>query len=574
MPRPTGFDPLEPPGGPAPRVRRAARRAARGRRRVGAAGRARAREREPARGRRPTLAAAAERAYAVLGARGRPPGDPRGGRRTRSSSTEAWTRAGRRPGRGARDRPRPAARCPLPRRASRARRSSAASIDGRNIWRGDLARRVGDARRARARSAPARSRPARRPRCSTCRTTSPTSPSSTRACASWLAFADQKVGAGRRRSPAASADGRAAIEDELAAASAALADRPRAPGVRDGAVRARAAALTSGDCDRGDYEDARRGAGGGARPAVAADDDDRLVPADRRDPPHARPARSRRALDRRSTRSSSASRSPRSIGLQEELGLDVLVHGEPERNDMVQYFAENLDGLRGDAQRLGAVVRLARDAAVDPVGRRVAPGADHRRVVAVRAVADREAGEGHADGPGDDPRVVVRARRPAARRAPPTRSRSRCATRSPTSRRPASASSRSTSPRCASCCRSRRRTSPRTWTGRSARSASRRPGAATATQVHTHLCYSEFGVVIDAIAALDADVTSIEAARSRMRGRRRHRGVRLRLTASGPASTTSTRRACRRSPRSPISHRAAPSPSSRCARCGSTPTAV
>jgi 5-methyltetrahydropteroyltriglutamate--homocysteine methyltransferase len=40
-------------------------------------------------------------------------------------------------------------------------------------------------------------------------------------------------------------------------------------------------------------------------------------------------------------------------------------------------------------------------------------------------------------------------------------------------------------------------------------------GAADATQVHTHLCYSEFAVVIDAIAALDADVTSIEAARSR-----------------------------------------------------------
>jgi len=40
-------------------------------------------------------------------------------------------------------------------------------------------------------------------------------------------------------------------------------------------------------------------------------------------------------------------------------------------------------------------------------------------------------------------------------------------------------------------------------------------GAQLATQVHTHLCYSEFDVVIDAIAALDADVTSIEAARSR-----------------------------------------------------------
>ena len=35
----------------------------------------------------------------------------------------------------------------------------------------------------------------------------------------------------------------------------------------------------------------------------------------------------------------------RVIRLQEELGLDVLVHGEPERNDMVQYFAEQLDGF-------------------------------------------------------------------------------------------------------------------------------------------------------------------------------------------------------------------------------------
>src|SRR5690606_8177412 len=35
----------------------------------------------------------------------------------------------------------------------------------------------------------------------------------------------------------------------------------------------------------------------------------------------------------------------RVIRLQERLGLDVLVHGEPERNDMVQYFAEHLDGF-------------------------------------------------------------------------------------------------------------------------------------------------------------------------------------------------------------------------------------
>lgn len=32
------------------------------------------------------------------------------------------------------------------------------------------------------------------------------------------------------------------------------------------------------------------------------------------------------------------------IKLQEEIGIDVLVHGEYERNDMVEYFGENLDG--------------------------------------------------------------------------------------------------------------------------------------------------------------------------------------------------------------------------------------
>ena len=33
------------------------------------------------------------------------------------------------------------------------------------------------------------------------------------------------------------------------------------------------------------------------------------------------------------------------IRFQEEVGLDVLVHGEFERNDMVEYFGENLDGF-------------------------------------------------------------------------------------------------------------------------------------------------------------------------------------------------------------------------------------
>jgi 5-methyltetrahydropteroyltriglutamate--homocysteine methyltransferase len=41
-------------------------------------------------------------------------------------------------------------------------------------------------------------------------------------------------------------------------------------------------------------------------------------------------------------------------------------------------------------------------------------------------------------------------------------------------------------------------------------------GAASDTQIHTHMCYSEFGDMLPAIAAMDADVLSIESSRSRM----------------------------------------------------------
>lgn len=41
-------------------------------------------------------------------------------------------------------------------------------------------------------------------------------------------------------------------------------------------------------------------------------------------------------------------------------------------------------------------------------------------------------------------------------------------------------------------------------------------GVADETQIHTHMCYAEFNDIIASIAALDADVISIETARSRM----------------------------------------------------------
>ncbi|KAH0998214.1 5-methyltetrahydropteroyltriglutamate--homocysteine S-methyltransferase [Candidatus Tremblaya phenacola] len=41
-------------------------------------------------------------------------------------------------------------------------------------------------------------------------------------------------------------------------------------------------------------------------------------------------------------------------------------------------------------------------------------------------------------------------------------------------------------------------------------------GVSASTQIHTHLCYSEFGEIVDTLVKLDTDVISIEAARSNM----------------------------------------------------------
>jgi 5-methyltetrahydropteroyltriglutamate--homocysteine methyltransferase len=52
------------------------------------------------------------------------------------------------------------------------------------------------------------------------------------------------------------------------------------------------------------------------------------------------------------------------------------------------------------------------------------------------------------------------------------------------------------------------------WAGRAFRIAA--SGVADATQIHTHMCYAEFNDILPAIAALDADVITIETSRSDM----------------------------------------------------------
>lgn len=328
----------------------------------------------------------------------------------------------------------------------------------------------------------------------------------------WLAFADQKVAqvATLERGLVA---GRAAIEDELAAASAALADRHDAPGVRVPAVRDRLAGLADRDFARAPFAERVE-----AQESLDLPELPTTTIGSFPQTGEIRRARARLLtgeLTEVEYRSLMHDEIGRVIRLQEDLGLDVLVHGEPERNDMVQYFAELLDGfavtqhgwvqsygsrctrpsiLWGDVSRPEPMTVAWSTFAQSLTGRPVKgmltgpvtilawsfvrddqPLPDTARQVALALrdeIADLEAAGFR----------IIQVDEPALRELLPLKRADQRAYLD--------------------------------WSVGSFRLAT--GGAAAATQVHTHLCYSEFGVVIDAIRNLDADVTSIEAARSRM----------------------------------------------------------
>ena len=160
------------------------------------------------------------------------------------------------------------------------------------------------------------------------------------------------------------------------------------------------------------------------------------------------------------------------LGFQEKAGIDVLVHGEPERNDMVQYFAEQLTGYL--ATQHGWVQSYGTRYVRPPVlaGDISRPEPMTVRWTTLRAVADRASGQGHAHRPGHHARLVLRPRRPAARRHR-TPGRPRPARRGgrPGGGRDFRHPGRRARPaRDAAAARSRARR--RTWTGRPRRSAS------------------------------------------------------------------------------------------------------
>lgn len=330
---------------------------------------------------------------------------------------------------------------------------------------------------------------------------------------SWLAFGQEKVAEVVALSRALH-EGRDAVADKIAGSNAAVASRKKDPRLHNDDVRARIESIVASGAHRGEAAQRR------------ASQDERLhlppLPTTTIGsfPQTVEIRKARAALVAGEIDEAEYDRRMKQeiadvIKLQEQLGLDVLVHGEPERNDMVQYFAEQLDGffatkngwvqsygsrcvrppvLYGDVTRQQPMTvewaKYAQSLTDKPVKgmltgpvtilawsfvRDDQPLADTANQVAL-AIRDETVDLQSAG------IAVIQVDEPALRELLPLRRAGQDAYLN--------------------------------WAVGSFRLAT--SGVADSTQIHTHLCYSEFGEVIGAISDLDADVTSIEAARSHM----------------------------------------------------------
>ncbi|WP_435186849.1 5-methyltetrahydropteroyltriglutamate--homocysteine S-methyltransferase [Streptomyces sp. bgisy126] len=330
----------------------------------------------------------------------------------------------------------------------------------------------------------------------------------------WLSFARQKTAEITTLAKGLS-QGTDAIAGELAANRAALASRATSPITRNPAVRARTGAVTDTD-GRRSQPYAERAAAQRAHLGLP------LLPTTTIGSfPQTGELRVARA-DLRSGRIDTAGYEERIrteiqevISYQEKTGVDVLVHGEPERNDMVQYFAEQLDGylatrhgwvqsygtryvrppvLAGDISRPEPMTvrwtSYAQSLTAKPVKgmltgpvtmlawsfvRDDQPLGETARQVAL-ALRD-EVNDLEAAGTS-----VIQVDEPALRETLPLRAADHAAYLA--------------------------------WATESFRLAT--SGVRPGTQIHTHMCYAEFGDIVQAIDDLDADVISLEAARSHM----------------------------------------------------------
>ncbi len=160
---------------------------------------------------------------------------------------------------------------------------------------------------------------------------------------SWLAFARQKLDELLVLSVALN-EGRAAVHAELNANAAAIASRRQSPRVHNPAVQA---ALRKIDARLGERQSPYPQRAEKQRPRLKLP----LFPTttigsfpQTKEIRQTRSAFKNGKLDAASYRETMRKEIAQCVWQQERLGLDVLVHGEPERNDMVEYFGEQLEG--------------------------------------------------------------------------------------------------------------------------------------------------------------------------------------------------------------------------------------
>ncbi|SDZ26023.1 methionine synthase (B12-independent) [Variovorax sp. YR634] len=159
----------------------------------------------------------------------------------------------------------------------------------------------------------------------------------------WLAYALQKLEELRVLATALR-HGRDAVKDELAANQAAISARRNSPRVNNPGVKAAIARLNAALGQRKSVY-AQRAPKQAALLKLPAYPTTTIgsfpQTAEIR---HARSEFKAGRLDAAGYKAAMQAEIGRSVKEQEVLGLDVLVHGEAERNDMVEYFGEQLDG--------------------------------------------------------------------------------------------------------------------------------------------------------------------------------------------------------------------------------------
>lgn len=201
------------------------------------------------------------------------------------------------------------------------------------------------------------------------------------------------------------------------------------------------------------------------------------------------------------------------IRIQEEIGLDVLVHGEFERTDMVEYFAQKLEGFafteHGWVQSYGS--RCVRPPIL--YGDVVRPQPMTVREFQVAQSHTQKLVKGMLTGPvtmlnWSFPRVDIPRREQALQIA--------LALRAEVADLEAAGAVmvQVDEPALREGLPLKKERWPEylSWAVDAFRLAT--GGAKPETQIHTHMCYSEFGDIIEHIERLDADVLSIENSRS------------------------------------------------------------